>query len=81
MGTRDDRNDAEISAELLEQLSDQAQLLVVFDEGQDVALDLHEALFSPDTRTRTLAFLNSDRYRDAVDKFHDLTQVETGAKP
>lgn len=69
MSSREGQDDAVIGADLLAQLQDNATVLGVFDEGQDIALDLHEELFSPTTRQRALSFLNSDRYQDAATKF------------
>ena len=67
MGSQADRHDDEIGVELLEQLQEQAEVLGVYDEGQDIALDLHEGLFEPSTRQRTLAFLQSPRYEAAAE--------------
>ncbi|MBG0716869.1 hypothetical protein G3N18_02045 [Microbacterium sp. 2C] len=72
MSSREGEDDAVIGADLLAQLQENATVLGVFDEGQDIALDLHEELFSPTTRQRALAFLNSDRYQDAATKFRRL---------
>lgn len=47
MSSREGQDDAVIGAELLTQLGDNATVLGVYDEGQDIALDLHEGLFSP----------------------------------
>ena len=69
MSSSEGQDDAVIGAELLTQLGENATVLGVYDEGQDIALDLHEELFSPTTRQRALAFLNSDRYQDAASKF------------
>ena len=73
MSSSEGQDDAVIGAELLTQLGDNAAVLGVYDEGQDIALDLHEGLFSPTTQQRALAFLNSDRYRVAASKFRHLT--------
>ena len=73
MSSREGQDDAVIGAELLTQLGENATVLGVYDEGQDIALDLHEGLFSPTTPQRALAFLNSDRYRDAASTFRRLT--------
>lgn len=68
MAVRDDREDA-IGDDLMSQLTVDARLLEVRDEAEDIALDLHEAPFSTDTRTRALTFLDSPRYRDAAASF------------
>ena len=62
----------EFSAELLENLRQQSQVLGVIDEGQSVALDLHEAIFDVDARARALAFLQSSRYEAAAQQFIEL---------
>ena len=67
-----DRDDSAINDELLSELRDQAHVLDVVDEGQDIALDLHVALFNPSTRERALAFLQSPRYESAAAKYRDL---------
>lgn len=76
----DDRDEREVTADLLEELTEQAQVLGVFDEGQDIALDLHEELFSPATRQRALDFLSSDRYQTAVQKFQHLQRPTGGGR-
>lgn len=74
MGSAHDRErDGQVGPELLEQLRAQAEVLGVFDEGQDIALDLHEGLFDPSTRQRALAFLQSRRYETAAVTFQHLT--------
>lgn len=73
MSAREGQDDAVVGAELLTQLVDNATVLGVYDEGQDIALDLHEGLFSPTTQQRALAFLSSERYRDAASKFRQLS--------
>lgn len=55
-----------LSGDLIEQLTAQAMILEVFEEGQDIALDLHEALFNPASRARAIAFLQSTRYQEAA---------------
>ena len=69
MGSQTQHQEDGFGDGLIEQIEDHAKVLHVFDEGQDIALDLHEELFSPTTRQRALAFLNSDRYQDAASKF------------
>ncbi len=59
----------EIGAELLSQLTEDAQLLEVRDEAEDIALDLHERPFSSSARTRAISFLDSPRYRTAAAAF------------
>lgn len=76
MGAQPARGNAEIGPELLAQLKDGAEVLVVFDEGQDIALDLHEGLFEPSTKQRALDFLQSPRYDAAVATYRRIT---TGA--
>lgn len=71
-------DEVQINAELLEQMSTDADLLVVGDEAQDVALDLHEAPFSPGTRQRALEFLQSPRYTSAASSFHSRTATNGG---
>lgn len=80
MSSSEGQDDAVIGAELLTQLGDNATVLGVYDEGQDIALDLHEGLFLPTTRHRVLTFLNSDRYRDAASKFRRLTDSPDAAE-
>ena len=69
MGSQPD----EVGLELLAQMRDQAEVLGVFDEGQDIALDLHEGLFDPSTKPRVLAFLESPRYASAVETYRRIT--------
>ncbi|MFT4284340.1 MAG: hypothetical protein QM598_05840 [Protaetiibacter sp.] len=66
----------EIGAELLSQLTEDAQLLEVRDEAEDIALDLHEQPFSPGARTRALSFFDSNRYRTAAAAFSSRSGVE-----
>jgi len=73
MGTQNDRHEEGLGPELLAQLQDGAEVLGVFDEGQDIALDLHERLFDPSTKQRTLAFLQSEQYEQAVSTYQRLT--------
>ncbi|MFJ2535813.1 hypothetical protein [Microbacterium maritypicum] len=73
MGTQSDRHEDGLGPELLAQLRDGAEVLGVFDEGQDIALDLHERLFDPSTKQRTLAFLQSPQYEQAVNTYQRLT--------
>lgn len=73
MGSERDRQDEQINEELLEQLQQQSEVLGVFDEGQDIALDLHEELFSTTTRQRALTFLQSPRYEKALETYQRLT--------
>lgn len=73
MGTQRDRHEDGLGPELLAQLRDGAEVLGVFDEGQDIALDLHERLFDPSTKQRTLAFLQSEQYEQAVSTYQRLT--------
>jgi len=68
----DDRDEAQISAELLEELHAEAQLLGIRDEVDDVALDLHEKPFSEDARKRAIALLHSPRYVEAAKAFRSL---------
>lgn len=63
MAPHDDDN---VSPELLEQLKGLSDVLELYDEGQDVALDLHAAPFAPTTRERCLAFFDSPRYHQAL---------------
>lgn len=72
MGAQKDSDDNAISAGLLSELHDQAQVLDVVDEGHDIALDLHTELFNPSTRERALKFLQSPRYETAAEKFRRL---------
>lgn len=76
MASQMDRDDSAFNDELLTQLHDQAHVLDVVDEGHDIALDLHEALFSPSTRERALAFLQSPRYVEAAEKYRGLVDGE-----
>lgn len=62
--------DEQISDELLRELDDHARVLGVFDESQDIALDLHEQPFNPQTRARTLAFLQSPRYQQTAERLN-----------
>lgn len=73
MGSQADRHEDEIGPELLGQLKDQSEVLGVYDEGQDIALDLHEGLFNPSTKQRALAFLQSHRYESAAETFQRIT--------
>lgn len=66
----------EIGAELLSQLTEDAQLLEVRDEAEEIALDLHERPFSPKARTRALSFLDSSRYRTAAATFSSRSGAE-----
>lgn len=73
MGTQSDRHEDGLGPELLAQLRDGAEVLGVFDEGQDIALDLHERMFDPSTKQRALAFLQSKQYEQAVSTYERLT--------
>ncbi|MDZ5146355.1 hypothetical protein [Microbacterium testaceum] len=73
MGSQANRHDDEIGPELLGQLKDQSAVLGVYDEGQDIALDLHTGLFDPATRDRALAFLQSPRYASAAQTYQRIT--------
>lgn len=73
MGSQAGRDVEEIGPELLGELKNQAEVLGVYDEGQDIALDLHEGLFDQATRERALAFLQSRRYEDAAETYQRLT--------
>lgn len=72
MGSRQDHRDDEIGPELVTQLREQSEVLEVFDEGQDIALGLHEELFSTATRERALSFLQSPRYEKALGTYQRL---------
>lgn len=72
MGSQAGRHVDEIGPELLGELKDQAEVLGVYDEGQDIALDLHEGLFDQATRERALAFLQSRRYEDAAETYQRI---------
>lgn len=52
---------------LLDELNEHARVLSAYDQAQDVALDLHEKPFSPETRSRALQYLQSPEYQRAVD--------------
>lgn len=52
---------------LLEELNEHARVLSAYDQAQDVALDLHEKPFSPETRSRALQYLQSPEYQRAID--------------
>lgn len=73
MGTQEDRHQDEIGPELLAELKDQAEVLGVVDEGQDIALDLHEGVLDPSARQRALAFLQSPRYAAAAETYRWIT--------
>lgn len=73
MSSQSDRRDDEFGEELLEQLKDQAEVLGVFDEGQDIVLDLHAGLFDPSTAERALIFLQSQRFKTATETFQRIT--------
>lgn len=73
MGSQEGRDGDEIGPELLGEIKDQAEVLGVYDEGQDIALDLHEGLFDQATRERALTFLQSRRYEAAAETFQRLT--------
>lgn len=72
MGSQARRDAEEIGPDLLGELKDQAEVLGVYDEGQDIALDLHAGLFDQATRARALDFLLSDRYEDAAQTYQRL---------
>lgn len=55
-----------ISASMLKELGDQASVLSVLDEAEDVALDLHQRPFNEEVRTRAIEFLESDRYQATI---------------
>lgn len=76
MSARSGKDDVEIGPQLLAQLREEAEVLGVYDEGQDIALDLHEELFNPSTRQRAIAFLQSPRYEAAAETYRRIT---TGA--
>ncbi len=78
MNSEPDRRTDQIGPELLAELESQAEVLGVYDEGQDIALDLHEDLFAPETRQRALAFLQSPRYESAVQTYR---RISTGSIP
>lgn len=67
--------------ELLEQLQEQSEVLGVFDEGQDIALDMHEELFSTTTRERALSFLQSPRYENALHTYQRLVTGPVDVQP
>ncbi|GAA4492264.1 hypothetical protein [Microbacterium panaciterrae] len=74
MGSQTQRHEEDgFGQDLIEQMEDHAKVLHVFDEGQDIALDLHEKLLSEETRQRALAFLQSPRYASAIEKYERLT--------
>lgn len=73
MGSQSGRDVEEIGPELLGELRNQAEVLGVYDEGQDIALDLHEGLFDQATRERALTFLQSPRYEAAAETYQRLT--------
>lgn len=81
MSPQPDRQDEQISADLLEQLQQQSEVLGVFDEGQDIALDLHEELFSTNTRQRALTFLQSPRYEKALETYQRLSTGPVDIQP
>lgn len=51
---------------LLGEISEHARVLSAYDRAQDVALELHEKPFSPETRTRALEYLQSAEYEQAA---------------
>lgn len=73
MGSQSGRDVEEIGPELLGELKDQAEVLGVYDEGQDIALDLHEGLFDQATRERALTFLQSRRYEVAAETYQRIS--------
>jgi hypothetical protein len=66
-------DEVQINADLLTQMNADADVLEVGNEAQDVALDLHEAPFSPGTRDRAIEFFQSNRYAKAVSSFRTRT--------
>ncbi|GAB6855968.1 hypothetical protein [Microbacterium xylanilyticum] len=72
MGSQTQHQEDGFSDGLIEQIEDHAKVLHVFDEGQDIALDLHEKLLSEETRQRALAFLQSPRYTSAIQTYERL---------
>ena len=73
MGSQTQHQEGDDFDGLIEQIADMAEVLDVFDEGQDIALDLHTSPFSEETKKRTLAFLQSPRYQSAIQKHAHLT--------
>jgi hypothetical protein len=59
-----------IDDELLAEIRDQASVLSALDTAENVALDLHERPFSPETRQRALEWLQSDAYKNARHRIH-----------
>ena len=55
---------------LLGELNEHARVLSAYDQAQDVALELHEKPFSPETRTRALKYLQSPEYEQAARTVH-----------
>lgn len=81
MGSERDQPEEQINEELLQQLEQQSEVLGVFDEGQDIALDLHEELFSTATQQRALTFLKSPRYEKALETYRRLTTGPVDIQP
>lgn len=52
---------------MLKELNEHARVLSAYDQAQDVALDLHEKPFSPETQERALRYLQSPEYQRAID--------------
>lgn len=75
MGASSEGDGNTVSSELLDQMQGHARVLCTYDESQDLALDLHEAPFSPSTRQKVLEFLDSQRYRDAVSSLSPATEA------
>ncbi|CAM5535129.1 hypothetical protein [Leifsonia shinshuensis] len=56
--------------ETLAQMHEDASMLAALDEAEDVALDMYQSPFNPETRERALKWLQSQRYESAVAKVH-----------
>lgn len=58
-----------IDDDLFTELREHSTILDVYDQAQDIVLDLHEEPFNPEVRDRALSFLQSPDYVGALNKF------------